>query len=131
MPILHTINEKIGVVVSSWVGKISGSEILPSYKQLYESDLWKPGLNEIVDLRDADMSSVSSEILSDLAAMVEGYTKGKCQGFKTAVIAPEDLPFGISRIYEAHSYDSPENAKVFRDLNKAFEWLGVDDQLIQ
>jgi len=77
------------------------------------------------------MSSVSSESLTDLASMVEGYTKGKCQEFKTAVIAPEDLPFGISRIYEAHSYDSPETVKVLRDLNKAFEWLGIDDQLLQ
>ncbi len=131
MPILHTINEQLGIVLSSWVGQISDSELLPSYQQLYENELWKPGFHEIVDLRDADMSSVSSEGLDRLASMVKRYTIGKCDEFKTAVVAPDDLHFGIARIYEVHSSESPEIVMVFRDLNRAFEWLGIENTLLE
>lgn len=131
MPILHTINEQLGIVLSSWVGQISDSELLPSYQQLYENELWKPGFHEIVDLRDADMSSVSSEGLDRLASMVKRYTIGKCDEFKTAVVSPDDLHFGIARIYEVHSSESPEIVMVFRDLNRAFEWLGIENTLLE
>jgi hypothetical protein len=131
VPILHTINEELGVVLSSLVGAISDSDLLPSYKQLYENEKWKPGFHEIVDLRNAQMNGVTSEGLRQLSSLVESYTNGKCESFKTAVIAPEDLPFGLARIYAAISSETPERVMVFRDLNKAFEWLGIEDSLLK
>ena len=131
MTILHTINEEHGIVLSSLVGAIADADLLPSYKQLYENKRWKPGFHEIVDLRDAQMDGVTGEGLRRLSSLVEGYIAGKCDGFKTAVIAPEDLPYGLARLYEAVSEESPENVMVFRDLNQALEWIGVDDSILE
>ena len=130
MPILHTINEELGVVLSSWVGDISDSDLLPSYNQLYQNENWKPGFDEIVDLRNADLSDVTSEGLERLSSTVKHITAGKCEVFKTAVIAPDDLPFGLARVYEAVSVDTPERVRVFRDLKRAFEWLEIEDPLL-
>ena len=98
MPIFHEINKKSGVVVSSWVGEIHDLEVLPSYKQLYENSLWRPGFHELVDLRNVDINAVSSETIRKLSSVVEKYTKGKCHGFKTAVVANNDIPFGLARM---------------------------------
>lgn len=130
MPILHTINEELGVVLSSWVGDISDSDLLPSYKQLYQNENWKPGFNEIVDLRNAELSDVTNKGLERLAIFVKQVTVGKCEVFKTAVIAPDDLPFGLARVYEAVSVDTLESVRVFRDLKLAFEWLEIEDPLL-
>jgi len=129
MPILHTINRDLKLVMSSWVGDISDSDLLPSYRKLYDDASWQPGFSEIVDLRDAELSSVTSEALRRLASMVDGYTRGKCEQFKTAVIAPSNLPFGIARMYEVYADTSPEDVKVFRDLKPAFEWIGISEYL--
>ena len=126
MPILHSINEELGLVISSWVGEISDADLLPSYKKLYENKIWKPGFNEIVDVRNAQVKSVTSKGLLQLSDLVKSYVKEKGIEFKTAIIAPEDLQFGLSRVYEAISHESPEKIMVFRDLNDAFDWLDID-----
>ena len=131
MPILHTINEELGVVLSSWVGDISDSDLLLSYEQLYQNENWKPGFNEIVDLRNAELSDVTSEGLEQLSITVKQITAGKCEVFKTAVIAPDDLPFGLARVYEAVSADTPERVMVFRDLKHAFVWLDIEYSLLK
>ena len=131
MPILHTINKELGVVLSSLAGDISDADLLSSYKELYESECWQPGFHEIVDLRNAQMGGVTSDGLRRVSSMVESFTKGKCEEFKTAFIAPDDLPFGIARMYEVLSSETPENVMVFRDLNKAFKWLEIEDPLLE
>lgn len=108
------------------MGEISDAELLPSYKKLYENKIWKPGFNEIVDVRNAQVKSVTSKGLLQLSDLVKSYVKEKGIEFKTAIIAPEDLQFGLSRVYEAISHESPEEIMVFRDLNNAFDWLGID-----
>ena len=41
-------------------------------------------------------------------------------GFQMAIVASEDLIFGMSRVFQAHL---DESVSVFRDLDKAREWL--------
>ena len=125
MAILHTINQEHGVVLSTWVGVISDSDLLQSYKQLYEDERWKPGFHEIVDAREAQVSDVTSTGLRRLSSMVEGYVAGV--GFRTAIVASKDLHFGLARLYEAVSDASPETVMVFREMDEAIEWIGVDD----
>lgn len=129
MPILHTINEEYELVVSLWVGEISDSDLLPSYKKLYENGKWRPGFAEIVDLRNAQMIGITGEGVRQLASLIQHHTTGKCEDFKTAVIAPKEIPLGMARIYKVHSDESLESVQVFRDLNRAFKWLGVADSM--
>jgi len=131
MGISFKIFEEYGFFLSSWVGSISDSDLLSSYKQLFENEKFKPGFHEIVDMRNAEMDRVTSDGMGRLASMVERNLSGKCEGFKTAVIAPENLPFGLSRVYEAVSSQSPEDVMVFRELNSALKWIGVDESALK
>lgn len=45
-------------------------------------------------------------------------------GFKMAIVTSSDLLFGFSRMYEMISEDLPFQRMVFRDFDKACEWLG-------
>jgi len=47
--------------------------------------------------------------------------------FKTAIVAPEDLSYGLSKLYESYSEHSPETIMVFREAKDALEWLGVPE----
>ena len=49
-------------------------------------------------------------------------------GGKTAIVAPDDLGFGIGRVIGslAESKDSPIATHTFRQLTDAFKWIGVD-----
>ena len=131
MPITFSIYEERGFFVSSWVDAISDSDLLSSYMQLFENEQYKPGFHEIADMRNAQMVGVTSEGMYRLASMAKDHLAGNCESFKTAVIAPEDLAFGLSRIYAAFGYKSPENVMVFKEPDKAFKWIGADSSVLK
>jgi hypothetical protein len=123
LAIRHTIHEDLGIVVSTWTGPASDSELVSRCRELYEDERWRPGFHEVVDLREAGMAEVSGSALQALAEMVDSYAEG--HAFKTAIVAPENLPFGLARMYEAYALESPESVKVFRELEDALEWIGI------
>ena len=127
MPISFKIFEDDGFFLSTWVGSISDSDLQSSYKQLLEDEKFKPGFNEIVDARNAQISDVTSEGLRNLSSMVESHLAGKCEGFKTAVIAHKDFLYGMSRMYEMISDGKTETVRVFRGPSEAIKWLGIQD----
>lgn len=127
MPISFTIYEDRGFLLSTWSGVISDPELLSSYKQLFENERYKPGFHEIADLRNAEMSGVTGEGYRRLSMLVENHLKGKCEGFRSAIIADEDYVFGMSRMYEMISGEELEEVMVFREPYEAAKWLGIDD----
>ena len=131
MGITFNIYEKKGFFVSTWVGDVSDADLQPAYRSLFEGERFKPGMIEIVDMRDAQMSAVTNDGLYRLSAMVNRHLEGKCEKFKVAIIAPALLSYGISRAYEVISASSAENVRVFREIDKACEWTGVDASLIE
>ncbi len=126
MPISFTFYEEHKLFLSKWEGAISDSELLTSYKQLLSNDKYKPGFHEISDTINANVTGVTSEGINRLFTMVERHLSGKCEGFKTAIIAPKDLEFGMGRIYEAVSSESFENVMVFRSTDDALKWLSIE-----
>jgi hypothetical protein len=129
VPISFSFNPERGVFVSKWVGAISDLELLQSYEELLASDEFVPGFHEIADARAADLSGVSVGGFTQLTTMVERAVAGKTDGFKTAVVAPKDLSYGLARMYQALSDESPETVRVFREAAGVLEWLGVTGPL--
>jgi len=124
MTIQFDINQNKSYFISSWSGEITDDELLNSYKDFYEGTLWSKELNELADLSRADVSKLTSKKIVAFCEYVQHFfEKNSVTTTKTAVYAPSDLPFGLSRIYEAWSDESPENFRVYRDMEPAIDWL--------
>ena len=48
-------------------------------------------------------------------------------GSRRAIVVDKDVVFGLSRMYEALAHDVGTEIKVFRDMDAAHRWLGLDD----
>jgi len=123
MPVIFKVNNKCGYFIATWEGIITDSELLSAYKNFVESDEWSPGLNELADLSKTNFEKLSSNGLQALGTYAEQVYLNNNSSIKTAAYCPNDLPFGIARIYEAWSHDSLENVKVFRERHIAETWL--------
>ena len=124
MSITFTINHKDNYFVSSFKGIVTDDELLNSFKSFYESELWISGMNELTDLSEGDASQITTDGLRIFAIFTEQvFIKNEVKFSKTAVFAPKDLPFGLSRMYEVMIDESPENFCVFKDIDKAKRWL--------
>ena len=126
MPITFEIHADQGYFVSTWRGEILDADLQSSYDALLRNEKYKPGYHEITDVRDADMKCVTGDGLRELSLMVRQRLGDDCIGFKTAIVAPEDLIFGLSRIYEVYSSDSPESVSVFREIVEALAWINME-----
>mgnify|MGYP006299911201 CR=1 FL=1 len=124
MPITFEVNHKDNYFISHFKGVVTDAELLRSFVAFYKSHQWTPGMNELTDLSEGDGSQLTTDGLIKLAtATKEIFQKKGVKHTKTAVYAPQDLSFGLSRMYEAMIYDSPEDFRVFRNIDEAKKWL--------
>lgn len=124
MPITFSINHKDGYSIAKFDTRISDEELLNAYKAFYTGKDWRPGQNELVDFSDVDLEEITIKGMINLAEFAESVFKAhNIPSVKTAIYAPKDLTFGLSRMYEAISFESPENVRVFRDILEAEMWL--------
>lgn len=109
------------IMLTTWSGTISDSDLLRFYMGVYNNSHWQPGFDEIIDLRDADLKEISDEALVNLSELATSCLKGAA--LKLAIIAPSDLSTSLARIYEAFTHVPNESTKVFHHLSEAIEWL--------
>ena len=124
MPIIFSMNHDDGYLEIKYKGQISDSEMLSAYKSYFGSDDAIPVLNGLTDLSEADLTNLSSGAIKELADyIIHSYKKSGITSLKSAIYAPNLLEFGLSRMYATISYETPQDIKIFKDREKAIQWL--------
>ena len=130
--ITHRINRSLGIAIVTWRGQILDSDIEAALRAFFEDPAWEPGCHALIDVREADLAAVTSRGLRFVAAAAAGHVRDlEGKEFKTAILASDDAVFGLGRMYEAYTAESPETVQVFRDLQQALSWLGAPADLIE
>jgi hypothetical protein len=124
MPITFSTNHDDGYLIATYTGRISDEEMLASWKGFFQGNNWVPGLNELIDLSQADLNGITTNGLEQLVNDAKTvYEKHNIHSVRIAVYAPENLHYGIARMYEALTFDYPQSADVFRSRQEAESWL--------
>lgn len=104
-------------------GVIDINSLVTYLQDIYGSTEFDTNIDVFWDLRLADFSSVSVEEINYFINFV-GEHWGKEGNAKAAIIAPDDLGFGLSRMYEMlMGSETPSEIRVFRDIKEAEEWI--------
>jgi len=128
MPITFLRNDDEGYLEIKYIGQISDSELLSAYKSYFSRDDALPVLNDLTDLSEADLAHLSRDAIQELADYItRSYEKSGVKSLKTAIYAPDPLKFGLARMYEAISYDTPQHIEIFKDREEAIRWLTQED----
>ena len=123
------IDEKKNLTVFTATAPLSSQEICDELDRYFSGRytrliLW--------DLTRAKNPSWSDADIKKAAQKVKQYSHLR-KGGKTAYVVAGDLDFGISRMYQA--YTDMENVefeiKIFRDINKAVQWLGIKEDPVK
>lgn len=105
-------------------GAITAAELLKAVRQFYAGHITK---NVMWDISESSLGQLTSEHIRSIAELVHMYAEARIGG-KTAIVAPADLEYGISRMLSilAELIDIPFDTQTFRTLSEATEWMGVD-----
>lgn len=122
MPIFYKIYKEENLIISKFIGKVTDSEMLDAYTDLFQDELWANTLNELTDLSQLDGVEMSTQGLRRLSVFIGDTLKKRGARPKVAIYAPSDLAYGLARVYSVYSEGFEDN-QVFRDLGDAKHWL--------
>ena len=113
-------------VLISFSGHSSMAEAISLRHELRSDPLFRSTLNELVDLGRL----TSSESTYDDFAMRGAEGDPFCRDSRRAIVAPTEFSYGMARMYAA-SRDEDGVFGVFRSVQTACEWLGLDETAVR
>ncbi len=127
MPIEHEIDHQRRLVLARGHGTLTDAEVFH-----YQSSVWShpevAGYDELFEMSDvADITPPSTERIRELAQL--SAAMDALSPSRLAIVAPDDLPFALGRMYETHrglDKRSTKTVSVFRSVGDALAWLGSE-----
>jgi len=106
-------------------GKLTNAEIGQHVIEMNHENAASSGMMELADCRYlTDISELSAENLMVAASMEQG--QPRTTGGKGAIVAISDKVYGLARVYAAIASGIRVDSQVFRDIDQAMTFLGVD-----
>ena len=131
MPIAVRVDHKARVVVAAGYGVLTDSDVFG-----YQRGIWSQkdvaGYNELIDMtRVEHIALPSTERVRDLAKLAAAMDQPASHS-KLAVVASEDIAFGLGRMFQAYRELDSRSTKevgIFRTMQEALAFLEVDHPL--
>ena len=124
MPIKSHLDETKKLTIFKATGVFQYDEIISAVKSFYEDEPTENVLWDLTDITEVQLTSEQIETIANSSLRSDG-TRPKG---KTALVAAEDEPFGISRMFGMLSEVKkvPIQVNIFRSMEEAYQWLSEE-----
>lgn len=129
MPFKSTEKPQHDLVITRPHGRITNDELPAYYEERLQAGTLHPGMRELVDGRSIEVFEVDARGQGALVKLLKEH-RDRLEGIRWAFIAPNQLAFGMFRMFEAQKSDLPFETAVFRSADDAAEWLGVPPEAL-
>lgn len=115
-------NIEAGLTIYTALGNVTGEDIKEAIWDFYQKG--PVTLDVLWDITRAELSELKREDIQGISQVPRKSLELR-KGGKTAIVAPPDIAYGLSRMYQSSSEADklPFTVKVFRDSQKARQWL--------
>lgn len=110
--IQHTITDVMELTV-----------IINTIAEMLKNPEYKAGMNAVWYFRGALKVDLTSGDLMYIAEYASKNIDIDGKPYKLALVAEDDLPYGLTRVYEAWSSERPVSIKNFRSIDDALVWV--------
>lgn len=125
MPVNYRILPEFNLVLVHFQGEVGAQEHIDSFRKYTDEPQFDGRQHILLDLSECRFDTTYFREMQQLAYLLKGYYQVRAHTSKTAVWAPGDVVFGMSRMYQAISEgDSPWELGIFRTKVEALEFLG-------
>lgn len=121
MSIKYNYNPENDAIYATIEGKISFEEFQLTLAKITETEDFPPNTRILWDLRKMDFSIIDWDFSKQLVNIRE--LNPKRAHSRVALVADNDLNFGITEMHVFQSTKLPQEMMVFKDFNKAERWL--------
>jgi hypothetical protein len=125
MTIRVSVDATEGVRYTVMSGVVRDDELLDSYAVLRASPDAERSLPGIIDLREVSKFDVTADVVRRIGTMLRDMEPPGVRR-RVAIAAPDDVAFGMARMFEAYRHGGGTEYAVFRDMSEARRWLGLN-----
>ncbi len=125
MPIHYRFVERWGIVVTTVEGEVT-AEDLAQHAEALAKDPRARSSDELADLTHVTGGPAPTEAVRRMGEQLRE-TDTNRRGGKFALVAPADAAFGMARLYQVHREHADIQIRVFRGLEDALRWLGIEE----
>jgi hypothetical protein len=123
MPIQYEVDRAAMLMTTRATGRITPA-MLFEYLDAIIADPTNDQCDELMIFDDVDIDAISS---ADVRALAHRSAElSQDDKFRVAVVAARDADFGMVRMFQAFRELDEQRMAVFRTLEAACQWLGVD-----
>jgi hypothetical protein len=130
MPIVYSIDHDRRLVLARGHGVFTDEDVFG-----YQCEVWSrsdvAGYNELIDMTGVERVVLQSVARVRELAGLSAHMDARTPASKLAIVAPDDLAYGLGRMYEVYRGLEPESTKqvsVFRSMADALAFLGLADE---
>ena len=121
MPVIYEIDENAGLIRTRCVGELSFSEVTDHFRVLESDPRCRESLDVLLDLSGLTSLPTPDQLRAISAEL--GWIRPKVQFRCCAVVAPQEVLFGLSRMFEVVAAERFRRTRVFRRVDEAEDWL--------
>ncbi|MFP4310220.1 MAG: hypothetical protein ACLFPR_11680 [Desulfococcaceae bacterium] len=108
-----------GLIISTFSGKVDSADLYCNFEVMPQDPRFHPDMDHLVDFSGVARVEVPTETIRKVAEEYRVFSD-QC---RRIIVAPQDLAYGLCRMYEGYR-DLPESRFfLFRTLPEAMAWL--------
>ena len=119
MPISYAIDAARQVVRIRLWGEVTREELDANSLRLSSDPQFRPDLPYICDARDLSVPPAIDDVVR------AAYRSVFAAGTRRAIVAGSDVIYGLARLFAGRSGSVGDGLQIFRDMDEAERWLGV------
>ena len=111
------------VITRTVRGATTFDEITGVFEETLAHPDFRPGMDAIWDLRQADLTNLTRDDMRCIAEYMQRKSETRGTGYKAALVVFREVDFGFSRMCKTYADDLPVRLQIFRSLEEAQAWL--------
>lgn len=126
MSVTSEIDADLGLIFTTCSGNVTFDDILEHRASLEKRLEAGPRWRRLIDMRPVTLYEVVPMDISKLAH-IAAKARERMGIVKSAVVAEDNLVYGMMRMFEVHLEPGYGSFRIFRNMAQARQWLGVED----
>ena len=123
MSINSKINQELNTIIRTVTGELTIADVKDAFTESLSHPDFKINMHVIWDLTEADVSKTSMDQLIDIVKYIRNNIDNRGADYKIIIVAPIDISFGMSRMFEGFGNDLTQSIHVLRELDEAYKWI--------
>ena len=121
MPVKVEVDRIRKLVLTFYSGEVTDSDVKQQIADINRHAPYDPDYRVITDFTQVTQFEISAEQIRDVASTASPLSKAS-----RVMVAPSDIAYGTSRMFQALATHTRPNITVVRTLAEAYDVLGVE-----